>query len=81
MTDTSPEIEKIYNEMMMKRSNIERFMMGIEMFESAKKIVIASFPKDLSRTEFKEKLFLRFYENDFSKEELEKIIEWIRKNN
>jgi hypothetical protein len=78
MTDTSPEIEKIYNEMMMKRSNIERFMMGIEMFESARKIVIASLPKDLSREEFREKLFLRFYENDFSKHELQRILEWIK---
>jgi hypothetical protein len=81
MTDTSKEMEKKYDEMMMERSNMERFMMGIEMFETAKKIVIASLPEDLSESEFKEKIFLRFYENDFSKNELDKIIEWIRDNN
>jgi hypothetical protein len=81
MTDTSPEIEKKWHEMLMSKSNEERFMMGISSNMAARQVVIASFPKDLSPAEFKERLFLRYYGNDFNEEEKKKIIEWIRKNN
>jgi hypothetical protein len=81
MTDTSPEIEKKWHEMLMSRSNEERFMMGIRSNMLARQMVIASLPKNLSPAEFKEKLFIRYYDNDFSEAEKKKIIEWIRKNN
>jgi hypothetical protein len=80
MTDTPPEIEKLYFDMLMKKSNEERFLMGARMFEAAKEIVIASFPEGLSKSEFRERLFLRFYGSDFKKEEKEKILEHIRKH-
>jgi len=34
MNDTSPEIEKVYKEIIMAKSNEERFFMGLEMIES-----------------------------------------------
>jgi len=43
------------------------------MFEAARDIVIASFPPDLSPAELREQLLIRFYGDDFSKEELERI--------
>lgn len=61
MTDTSPEVEKIYQEMLMARSNEERFMMGIGMFETARKFVLASLPPDASPREVRRHLLLRFY--------------------
>jgi hypothetical protein len=61
MNDTTPEIEKKVHEMMMERSGAERLIMGSAMFDLARKIVIASLPKDLSDDEFKHQLFERIY--------------------
>ena len=61
MNDTSPEVEKLYREMLMARSGEERFLMGCRMFDAAREIVIASLPKDLEPMEFKRRLFERIY--------------------
>lgn len=61
MNDTAPEIEARVREMMMRRSNEERFIMGALMFDAAREIVIASLPKDLPEDEFKRQLFERIY--------------------
>ena len=42
MKDTDQSIEKRFFEMMMKKSGEERIRMGFEMFELAKKSIIAS---------------------------------------
>jgi hypothetical protein len=61
MNDTTPEIEKKVHKMMMARSGAERLMMGSAMFDLARKIVLASLPKDLSDEELKRRLFERIY--------------------
>ena len=61
MKDTSPEVERKFHEMMMARSNEERFMMGIRSFDAAREIVLASLPKDLPEEELKRRLFERIY--------------------
>jgi len=61
MTDTSPEVERLYREMLMARSNEERFMMGISMFETARRFVLASLPVDASPREVRRHLLQRFY--------------------
>ena len=61
MNDTLPEIETKVREMMMARSGAERLIMGASMFDAARAIVIASFPKDLSEAELKRRLFERIY--------------------
>ena len=61
MDDTSPEIKKLVNEMMMQRTGEERFVMGALMFDAAREMVIASLPKDLPPDEFKRRLFKRIY--------------------
>lgn len=73
MKDTSPEIEKIYFDMMMKRSGEERMRMAAGMFEAARQMALASFPEGLSKFEIQKRLFERFYSNDFSEEEKQKI--------
>jgi hypothetical protein len=80
MNDTNPEIEKIFREMIMKKSGEERMMMGFSMFDSAREIVIASIKNenpDISEIELKKKLFLRFYGTDFTEEQKQKILECI----
>ena len=69
MNDTSPWAKKIQDELFAKLSGEERLLMGLEMFETARKIVLSSFPPNLTEDEIRERLFLRFYENDFTEEE------------
>jgi hypothetical protein len=45
----------------MARSGAERFRMGVEMFEAARRMVLASLPGDLPETERKRRLFERLY--------------------
>jgi len=61
MTDTSPEIERMVRNKIIARSGEERFIMGAEMFDSAREMVKASLPKNLSETERRRLLFKRLY--------------------
>lgn len=64
MTDTSSEIERMIREKFMALSGEVRFIMGAQMFESAKEMVKASLPPGLSETEQRRQLFQRLYGNE-----------------
>ena len=61
LNDTTKEIEELQNKLWMARTIEERaeFMFG--MFATARQIIIASLPKDLSEEEFKKQLYFRTY--------------------
>jgi hypothetical protein len=61
MNDTAPEIADEVQSRLMRLHGATRFAMGAQMFESARSIIIASFPKDLSAQEFKRRLYERIY--------------------
>jgi len=61
LKDTSPEIEKIQFDLMMKMSANQRIAMACEMFMSARESFINSLPKDLSEEEIKRQLYFRTY--------------------
>ena len=61
MTDTPPEIERIMHDKLMALSGEERFVMGAEMFDSAREMIKASLPKNVSETEGRRLLFKRIY--------------------
>ena len=61
MTDTPPEIAEMVRARLMALSGAERFRMGAEMFEAARRMVLASLPADLTETERKRRLFERIY--------------------
>ena len=61
MTDTSPEIAELVRQKLMARSDEERFLMGVRMFDAAREVVLASLPADLSPGELKRQLFQRLY--------------------
>jgi hypothetical protein len=61
VTDTPSTIEQEVRRKIMARSGEERFIMGAEMFESAREMVMASLPKDLSEAERRRLLFKRIY--------------------
>jgi hypothetical protein len=80
MKDTNPAIEEMFCNMMMARSGEEKLRMGFEMYEMARKIVIASILKDnpgISERDMKISLFNRFYGNDLSPETRKMFIEGI----
>ena len=61
MSDTPPEIERMVRDEIMARSGEERFIMGAQMFDSAREMLKASLPKDLSEIEQRRLLFKRIY--------------------
>ena len=60
-SDTPPEIAEMVRAKLMARSGEERFRMGVEMFEAARRMVLASFPQGLTEAERKRRLFERVY--------------------
>ena len=61
MTDTSPEIAEMVRARLMAKSGAERFRMGVEMFEAARRMILASLPAGLPEVERKARLFERIY--------------------
>ena len=64
MTDTPPEVKKMVRDKIMARSGEERFIMGAQMFEAARVMVLASLSPGLSEAEQKRQLFGRIYGTD-----------------
>jgi hypothetical protein len=61
MTDTPPEIAELVRQKLMARSGSERFVMGVQMFEAARAVVLASLPSPLAPEELRRQLFQRLY--------------------
>jgi hypothetical protein len=61
MNDTPPEIARIVRARLMARPGAERFRMGVEMFEAARRVVAASLPADLPEAERRQRMFERIY--------------------
>lgn len=64
--------------MLMKKSGEERFLMGISLCETARKMVLASFPDNINEDEKHVKLLIRYYKNEFSTNEMNKIVDNIK---
>ena len=80
MNDTAPEIEALFNQMMMKKSGQERMMMGFSMFDLARKQVEARIRADKPNAngqEIRREIFLCFYGHEFSPEGRDKILKQI----
>lgn len=59
-TDTSPEIAEMVRARIMAQSGSERFVMGVETYNAASRMVLASLPASLNDAERKQHLFHRF---------------------
>ena len=82
MKDTKPEIEELFNKMLMQKSNEERLIMGCEMFDDAMRIVKSSILNghpDIDSAELLKQIFFRFYGNDFGKSDMDKIVSALQK--
>jgi len=56
MNDTDPQVAELVRRRLMERLGLERMGMASGMFEAAKAMVLASFPKGLTDIEIKERL-------------------------
>ncbi len=61
MNDTSPEIAQMVRSRYAQMQPVERFLIGVSLFETARAIVLASLPADLSPRELRRKLCERLY--------------------
>jgi hypothetical protein len=61
VTDTPPEIARMVREKIMARSGEDRFIMGAQMFDSAREMIKASLPAGSSEAEQRRLLFKRIY--------------------
>ena len=61
MNDTTSEIADQVRQRLMSLPNATRFIMGAVMFDAARAMVMASFPKDLPPLERRRRLFERIY--------------------
>ena len=61
MNDTSPEIARMVRERMMGLSGERRFLMGVAMFDAARRMILASLPAELSEAERRRQLYWRTY--------------------
>jgi len=64
MTDTPSEIAEMVRVRLIALSGAERFRMGAQSFEAARRMVLASLPPGLTETERKRRLFHRIYGED-----------------
>jgi hypothetical protein len=66
MTDTPPEIAERYHRLLMERSGEERLRMACAMFDTARRLVLASLGRDFAAPgQRNAALFLRLYGADF----------------
>lgn len=81
MNDTNPKVLFRFRQMLMAKKPQERLLMGCSMFDAAKKIVrsaILEQQPDISPKRMKAEIFLRFYGEEFSGTEKEKILNRLR---
>lgn len=81
MNDTSPKMAKKMCELIRTKSPVERMAMGWSMYETSKALVIRFILENnpnISDEDFRKEFFLKFYKNDFSPSQREKIIEHLK---
>ena len=61
MNDTNPDISAYVRKRYMEMDGEQRFLIGLQMFETARKIVLSSLPEGLSEHDRRRLLCERFY--------------------
>ena len=79
MNDTLPEAQEFLDNLYKKFSGEQKILMASGMFDAARKIILSSLPKNLSKKEKIKALLLRLYEDDFSKKQMEEILATVDK--
>lgn len=61
MNDTAPQVKAIVQQRYRQMTGEQRMLIAMQMFESARKIVLSSFPENISAQEKRHLLCKRFY--------------------
>ena len=81
MNDTTPEMDAAFAAMLATLTPAQRVRMMSEMFDTARRIlasnIVANQP-DISDVELRVQIFLRTYPDDFTAEERDRIVAYIR---
>ena len=77
MSDTPPDVEARYRELLLARSPGERLRMGADMFTTARELCLAAL-RAQGETDLRVGLFLRFYGAEFPPEQRDAIVERLR---
>lgn len=80
MDDTPTKVKKVYNDMLLSKTPLERLRMTSRMYDSVKKLAISGILKErqhLDASQLRGELFLRIYGNDFSATDRERIMKGI----
>ncbi len=81
MNDTSKTVDAKYREMLLRLSPQQRFYLAAGMFADARAMVVASLQNRVPLgSTLKGELFKRFYACDFTPEEVEKIIDHLKRS-
>lgn len=81
MNDTSPMMEKKMREMIQAKDPIDRLKMGCSMYQTSRYLIERAILEEnplISKEDLKKEIFLKFYRNDFSPQECEKIIKHLQ---
>jgi hypothetical protein len=76
MNDTHPAIAARFRNLIMLKSPEERLLMGCSMFDAARQIVqsaICNSRPDITESELKKEIFIRFYGTDFNQADIKKL--------
>lgn len=76
MRDTSFAMEEKMREMIRAKTPLERVKMGCSMYDTSRYLIIRSILENnptISEKELRKEIFLKFYRDDFSREECERI--------
>ena len=77
MNDTLPEVAARFRDLIRAKSNEQRLLMGCSMYDTAKQIAqsaIYSQQPTITPEEMRKEIFLRFYGQEFSQADREKIL-------
>jgi hypothetical protein len=83
MRDTTPEMTDKMCEMIRRKSPIERLRMGESMYETSKYLIIRAILEDnpqISKTDLRKEIFLKFYANDYNLIQQQKIIKHLQEH-
>lgn len=82
MHDTSLAMDEKMRELIRAKTPLERLKMGSSMYETSRYLITRSILENnpsISKKDLRVELFLKFYKNDFSVEECERITKHLQK--
>lgn len=66
IADTPPELNAFLFQQMMRKSGVERLIIGCQMTDTARQLVWSGIPTDLPENERRDQFLQRFYGHDFN---------------